>query len=364
MSEAPVLRPNTQILDEASAWFVEFNEGEVSVQSREAFAVWLKASPEHVRAFLAVSATFDDLGHLGDSCTCNPQALIDRILAEGNVVPLGSRETPAPTNFHAVSGVSSNGTATDFAAEGGLKRRRRGRQWLAAAAAVVLAFLGAALWHFSPAGMYSTGIGEQRLVKLADGSIIELNAESRVHVSLGNYQRRVDLLEGQALFRVAKDPKRPFIVRSDTTSVRAVGTQFDVNRHVADTVVTVLEGRVAIAGGANLAKETETPLYLSAGEQVIVTAQVASKPAHPNVAAATAWRERKLIFSSSSLPDVAREYNRYHEKRLVVADPALAEFRISGVFSASDSTSLIAFLHAQSNIDVEERDTEIVLKSR
>ena len=374
-------RPNAQILDEAAAWFVEFSEGEVSSTAREAFSNWLRASPEHVRAYLGISATFADLGALDKSRIITAEALVRQALSDGNVVSLDHRLARPMA-----SGSSGNAN----------KLRPRA---LAAAATIAAVALGVATWQWHFEGIYSTGTGEQRLINLADGSTIELNAESRVRVNLRARQRNVELLEGQALFHVAKDPSRPFIVHSDTASVRAVGTQFDVNRERTDTIVTVLEGQVAIArtgpgynaphaptqSGAAQAEEgsvsgtrstgapgvadidfptDDRPLYLSAGEQVILTAQVASKPAHPDVAAATAWRERKLIFSSSSLSDVAGEYNRYHEKRLRVADPALKDFKISGVFSAADATSLIAFLKAQPNIEVEEKASEIILKSR
>lgn len=366
------MKLNTQIRDEASTWFVEFSEGDVPLELRQEFSLWLRASPEHVRAYLSVAATFDDLAALGKSRKGDAEALVRHALADGNVVALDDRlERPAARGLDV--------SATKW----------RPRAW-AAAATLAAVTVAAGAWQLSHEGVYSTGIGEQRLVNLADGSTIELNAESRMRVHLGEHERIVELLEGQALFHVAKDATRAFIVRSDSTSVRAVGTQFDVNRETSDTVVTVLEGRVAIvrtgqalspayeskagegaatpearSGTADADLPTaERPLYLSAGEQAILTAQAASKPAHPDVAAATAWRERTLIFASSPLTDVAGEYNRYHEKRLRVADPALNDFRISGVFSAADATSLIAFLRAQSNIVVEEHESEIVLKSK
>lgn len=370
MSEAPLTaRPNAQILEEAAAWFVEFQEGGVALEAREAFAIWLKASPEHVRAYLKVSGTFDELGRLGRHRTGDAEALIQTALASGNVVSL-SRAAPddALQASRVLAGEAPRAPRRSFAR--GFARAAR-----VAVLAVAIGALG--YWLYSQRVMYSTGTGEQRIVNLADGSTIELDAQSRIRVRLTDHDRVVDLLEGQALFHVAKDTQRPFRVKSGGTTVRAVGTQFDVNRQPNDTVVTVLEGRVAIArtpdAGASAAAERAAsstvsieaaPLYASAGEQVIVTAQAASRSAHPDVAAATAWRERKLVFSSSPLPVVVGEYNRYHEKRLRVADPALADFKISGIFSAADAASLIAFLRAQSNIDVEERESEIVLKSK
>ena len=81
MSEAPVLRPNAQILDEACAWFVEFNEGEVSIESREGFAVWLKASPEHVRAYLEILPAWEAGRVLPGRLT------VDELVAMGRAAP-------------------------------------------------------------------------------------------------------------------------------------------------------------------------------------------------------------------------------------------------------------------------------------
>src|SRR5205823_2531257 len=90
----------------------------------------------------------------------------------------------------------------------------------------------------------------ERSIALPDGSLIELNARSSVRVRFTSNERAVELFEGQALFRVAKDPARPFIVSSDGKRVRAVGTQFDVYRKKASTTVTVLEGRVTVGRAA------------------------------------------------------------------------------------------------------------------
>lgn len=347
MTIPPAAKVNAQIREESAAWFVEFSEGDVSLESREAFALWLKASPEHVRAYLQVSATFNDLGRLGRRQTEDRQALIERALSESNVVSLSGS---GAAGFEAQS-VNAGVVAR--------KRFRWSRMGWATAAAVA-ASLVVGFWLTLHSGSYATGIGEQRMVTLADGSIIELNAESRVRVHLTGRQRNVDLLEGQAIFHVAKDKARPFIVRSDIARVEAVGTQFDVNRLITNTVVTVLEGRVSVTSD----KDGLQPMYVSAGEQVIYSDHAAFKLPHPDLAATTAWREHKLAFASSPLNQVVTEYNRYHEKRLVIADPAVGSIQINAVLSASDAHSLIAFLRAQPNIEVDEKDREILLRGK
>src|SRR5581483_2695252 len=139
---------------------------------------------------------------------------------------------------------------------------------------------------------YTTEVGELRTITLGDGSVVTLDAASRISVSFTRTQRSIELSDGQALFRVAKDPGRPFVVKSNNTRVTAVGTQFDVNRKSNGTVVTVLEGRVSVAGPPQepAARTLDTgPILVSAGEQAILTSAQASKHRALNPANATAW---------------------------------------------------------------------------
>src|SRR5262249_15873572 len=119
---------------------------------------------------------------------------------------------------------------------------------LGLAAAILLLVLGAlSAWFLTQRGTYVTDVGEQRSFMLEDGSSVELNSRSRLKVHFTGCERSIELQAGQALFRVANDRTRPFVVNSGNASVRAVGTQFDVYRKKSGTVVTVLEGIVAIA---------------------------------------------------------------------------------------------------------------------
>jgi transmembrane sensor len=245
---------------------------------------------------------------------------------------------------------------------------------------------GTLFWlHYSQATTYATATGEQRSIALADGSVIELNSRSKIEVRFTKGERDVNLVAGQALFHVAKDHARPFIVASDGTRVRAVGTQFDVYQKHGGTVVTVVEGTVAVVrtgaepsqGSEGLSSGSATPdlpahtgfdiggsamvnaVYLSAGEQLTVTPKTERKTAHPNIASATAWTQRELVFDSASLSDVAEEFNRYNERQLVIQDPALYDFHISGVFSSTDPASLITFLRQRPGVKVIEGGSEI-----
>jgi transmembrane sensor len=354
---------NAQIYDEASEWLVEFRTGEVDTPGRKKFTAWLRSSPEHMRAYLELAAIWNEGAHLDPEHRFDADQLSE-LAAGDNVIPLDRRPAvEAPTR----------------------ERGARSGITLFAVAASVLVAIGGA-WGYLERNTYSTGIGEQRSLALEDGSTVELNSDSKIRVHFSAERRTIDLIEGQALFHVAKDAARPFIVRSDDTKVRAVGTEFDVYRKMTGTTVSVVEGRVAVldpraeqspkqqatvgsAKGENPSGEGpgEGPVagagefLLAAGEQAIVTAQSTEKPKKPNVAAATAWTQRRLVFDSATLADVAEEFNRYNRRRLVIKSPELAEFHITGVFASTDPKSLIRFLQARPEIVVTEKSNEILI---
>lgn len=214
------------------------------------------------------------------------------------------------------------------------------------------------LWIDADAGRsYSTGIGEQRTIQLLDGSTVELNARSRVKVRLTDHRRDVVLIEGQALFSVAKDKQRPFVVQAGDAQVRAVGTEFDVYKKQAETVVTVVEGRVETYSGADGAGAAA--IMLSAGEQLTVLPHTVTKPTRADTAAATAWVQKRLIFEETPLNEVAEEFNRYNRRPLTIDDAELRTLKISGVYSSTDPASLINFLRSQNSINVIETENQV-----
>jgi transmembrane sensor len=228
----------------------------------------------------------------------------------------------------------------------------------------------------TPSGAtYATVIGEQRSVVLADGSIIELNTQSSVRTRFSAAERTVELLQGEAIFKVAKDAQRPFRVLSGSSQIVALGTAFNVYARNAGTVVTVIEGRVrvsrkdpdaAVGRSAALARASlsESPagsgraydIELVRGEQATIA------PRQPIVRVtlsdphkATAWTERRLIFEETPLSAVTAEFARYYTARTIrIADPTLAGLHITGVFDASDPASLVEFLKAFGALDVRE----------
>jgi transmembrane sensor len=231
------------------------------------------------------------------------------------------------------------------------------RSLLAAAAAALLALVTLRYWSSMVSDSYVTGIGEQRTIQLADGSTVELNARSKLQVHLTDRQRDVLLLDGQALFRVAKDKQRPFVVHVGDAQVRAVGTEFDIYKKPAATVVTVVEGRVEAYDRSS--SDAAAPVLLSAGEQLTVMPHAAAKPTAADPAVATAWVQKRLMFEETPLGEVAEEFNRYNRRPLAIDDRELRKVKISGVYSSTDPASLINFLRSQNAMQIIETEKQV-----
>jgi transmembrane sensor len=338
-------KTHAAVVAEASEWFIDFRAGDVDGEARLRFIEWLRRSPEHIQAYLEVSGVWSELPSSDPEGRFDIASLIARARNELDVTPLSQvipRHAPPPP-----------------AAKPRALRRLSRRPVLAAAALALLTSITALfLWiNSDTARSYSTGIGEQRTIQLPDGSTVELNARSRVKVRLTERRRDVALIEGQALFSVAKDKQRPFVVRAGDAQVRAVGTEFDVYKKQAETVVTVVEGRVEAYSGADGADAAA--IVLSAGEQLTVLPHTVTKPTRADTAAATAWVQKRLIFEETPLNEVAEEFNRYNRRPLAIDDAELQTLKISGVYSSTDPASLINFLRSQNSINVIETENQV-----
>ena len=184
-----------------------------------------------MRAYLQIAAHWEDASTLRNTRSVDELVELARD-PHANVVAFTSEAAPVGQ------------AASRPIGEAASRRRPPQTIGFACAATLVLALLGSLAWYWRhyQLNVYTTDIGEQRSITLDDGSTVDLNARSRIRVAFHEHQREIELLEGQALFKVVQQPARPFVVHAGNTDVRAVGTRFDVYRKNMGTVVTVVEG--------------------------------------------------------------------------------------------------------------------------
>ena len=205
---------------------------------------------------------------------------------------------------------------------------------LAAAGLIAVTGTWAALRH---RGRFSTGKGETKVIALKDGSVVTLNTASEIQVNYSDTLRSVELIGGEALFDVAKNKVRPFVVAAGDTSVRVVGTSFTV-RHLDATPVQVLvrEGIVDVFKPAT----GTAPVRITANDMAVAPADgdaiAASAVPAAQVHRQLAWQSGQLAFEGETLSQAVQEFSRYSDTRIVIDDPVLAKEEIAGLFKATD----------------------------
>jgi transmembrane sensor len=227
---------------------------------------------------------------------------------------------------------------------------------------VCAALLG---WQYYAASHFSTSVGEIRRITLADGSGVTLDTGTRIQVAYSKEGRVVKLTHGVALFDVAHDASRPFVVEAGSLRVRAVGTAFIV-RHLdeTDTDVTVTRGLVDVW------QETAVPepsVQMKAGLRASATRHEVSAPralTDQQIVQATAWQDGFIDLDGRTLAEAAQEFNRYNELKILIDDPALAREEVVGRFSVSDPQGFTNAAAAMLNARVSQNGRELKLERR
>ena len=239
------------------------------------------------------------------------------------------------------------------------------RRWAVGAIGLAAAALVAVLVQNNfdvtqSAQIYATNVGEQRDVNLADGSVLHLNTNTAVAVTLEKRSRTVRLEKGEALFDVAADASRPFDVFVGAERVRVVGTAFNILKHDGKVAVTVLRGIVQVSQPTDA-----SPARLTVGDQFVRREGAREyQLAKVDPSQAMAWRDGRLIFEDAPLSAVAGSLNRYFGKTIVINDAAVQDLRFSGVLKIDDEANVLRRLEAFLPVVVQDHGNTVVLEGK
>ena len=223
----------------------------------------------------------------------------------------------------------------------------RPRLLAAIAAALLLLAAGAGgwqLWRVPSEQVFATAVGKMQAVRLADGSRMELNTNTRVRTDVTAARRIVTLDSGEAYFDVVHDAARPFVVYAGNRRITDLGTKFSVFRNGDDVRVTVREGRVKVDVLDRPA--VDAPVVAEAGHTVMAKGSetlVFAKP-DADITSDLAWRSGMLVFNQQTLAEAAEQFNRYNSRKIVVEGNA-RRIRIGGSFKA-DNVDVFVLLAA------------------
>lgn len=389
---------------QAADWYARLRGANLSEVDAARFRAWLASHPSHRREFEEIDLLWDDLGALAQS----PEVLrelrreVTGAAGESAGAGRGAAGRPAQLRGHIVPSLSVGRRAWPSTAV-----------FSRVAALSVLLAIGAAFLYLHSSNRYVTGVGEQHVIPLEDGSVVTLNTSSEVRLRYTDARRDVELISGQASFEVAKDPRRPFVVRAGGGEVRAVGTVFDVYKEQRKVTVTLIQGKVAVipevAGGvaepSSLRRLLQTkgpqvergappiesshkggsPYAAASARYSVAAARLDGAPAirgreilltagqqlsygagtliakRADLRRVMAWRERRLDFDDTPLSEAIAEANRYSEVKIELRAPSLAGARISGVFDAGRSELFVEGLQLYFGLHVEYPTRDLIV---
>jgi transmembrane sensor len=351
-SDSPGEASDDRISDLAARWLARRDRG-LSPEENAELQRWIAASPVHASELARLEAAW---------------VQFDQARSAPELVMMAGELARATTS---------------------LPRARERARWrtLSVAAAASLLIASFAWWQNRTSDnrratakdqSYQVLASAARLVTFEDGSTAALRGDSEVRALFSAAERRVELVRGEAHFTVKSDASRPFIVNVGNTSVRAVGTAFNVRLQSARVEVLVTEGKVEIADlGPTAISAKEASALVIAGERAIVerpnSAPGASAATNVDVAPAPpaeleqtlAWQSTRLVFDRTPLEDAVDAFNRHDagavEVKLVIGDDVLRMRRMGGTFRATNKEGFVRLLEQSGEVRAEWRGKEIVL---
>jgi transmembrane sensor len=329
----------------AAEWFVRLQSSAVSIDDTLAWQAWLNESPRNAWAF----ARIEELAQVVRSLQL-PIPIAARDLAGDSYdasIPLKDWK-PAQRGFRA-------GMTVALAA-------------LVAGIAFTVGF-----WKAAPKSSFSTAVGENRTIVLNDGSSIALGGNTQIEVVLSKRARVIELVGGEALFKVAPDPHRPFEVRAGEATVVAIGTAFDVQRTSDRAIVSVTEGRVVVEPVAHFLpisvwqefKPKLRAVRVDAGQQTITGSAGIEPPTQvADPTAPTAWQSGRLSFRLEPLHYVLEDVNRYAPKPIVLEGGELGALLITGTVERGNIAGWVSSLERAFHVQATEEPDRIVIRPR
>lgn len=326
MSEDAIVSADLSLSEQIDAraieWFLERSESGTDHGTEAAFEAWLAESPSHQLAYWRVEAGWARAGLLA---AVRPPRRQQRNDGE---------------------------------------RKSRGRWFVRAAAVALIAAVGTTALFVSPrddAVTYETPIGGHRIVVLADGSRIELNTATTLKIASGGEGRRIELLQGEAFFKVKHDARHPFIVDTGGHRLVDLGTEFSVRKTAEELKVGLVEGSVRLEE-AGTWSDTQLAV-LSPGDVAVAAAGkvTITKAVSQQVADDLSWRQGRLVFRHATLANAAAEFARYNKHALVIPDSRVAQLTFSSAFPTDGVEAFVRVAQKSLGLHVARRGDEIVI---
>ena len=357
----------------ASAWLARRDGNGWSAHDQLQLDAWLQEAIAHRVAYLRLDAAWRQSDRLKALGAGMPAGRVPERgawgltpLPESHATPSASGIDAGPPVRSAATDRSGSSSRTMYGAPKSGPRRR-----LRYAAGLALAVLASLTWgwrHYTAVeqSSYRTAIGGLQDVSLPDGSVITLSSDSRILVTLSRNERHIDLQQGEAFFKVAKDPGRPFVVSAGDRRAIAVGTRYDVRRDAADLRVIVTQGVVRLEPDNGPGGRSQPTTLLPAGSIALASdaGVVVSSDSVQQAEELLNWRSGFVSFHDTPLASAVAEFNRYNVRKIVIGDASIGTLRVGGNFRWSNADSFVRLLELGFPVRAVRGKDTIVLKRR
>jgi transmembrane sensor len=334
-------------VDEAAVWDARLRSHSCTEQEREEFQRWLKLDPHHQTAYDRLQQSLGMLRAASDH---------PRLRAMRELASLAERraQTRRRITVTAVAAGIAAIALTIGITHSNWDEPQHDLTCMAGRAPAQEA-LGCEV--------LMTSAAERRVVVLRDSSSVTLSSSTRIETEWLAHERRVRLISGRVLFRVAKDTTRPFVVTAGDRSVTALGTAFDVRLDAQRVHVTLLEGRVAVHGIGSAA--SEPTVELNPDQQLVALTGQAATVQTVDGMQESAWAQGQVYFSDEPLPAAVAEMNQHSTLQVVIADPTLSAYRVNGMFRTDNQDGFVSAITSYFPIEARPDGAgRIVLRSR
>lgn len=312
--------------DQAAAWVARSLSGAFSAEDEAAMTVWLAADNRHREAF-------DSYMHIANCASVAADSAAELSL-ENDLIQFAEKSAARRPWFIGVPAIAAS---------------------IAAAAVFVVAVIDTGESYST----YATLRGETEEINLADGTVIALNTDTEIQVEIDSNRRSVRLIKGEALFDVARDPQRPFVVTSSIAETSVLGTSFNIYEKDDETIVSVFSGVVDVASKL----VNDSAVTLIAGQEVAIDEDYGQQEIRIfQPAAVTSWRRGLAYHENTPLSEVIADLNRYFSIELALGDSTLNDIPVTGGFDTKDQSVAVEALSIALSLRAEsESDSRIVL---
>jgi transmembrane sensor len=237
---------------------------------------------------------------------------------------------------------------------------RRNRYFAIAASILLVLCLGVYeryLAFFVPHS-YATEKQTQQVL-LPDDSTVLLDVKTKAVMRYANTKREITLEEGKALFDVAKNPDKPFIVHAGTLNIKVLGTHFEVKNYNNRVEVSVIEGIVSVETA-----EKESLATLTQGKKLSFDTQN-NHMSLKNVPIANiaSWREGILMFHDETLQSALDEFKHYQDLNISV-QKEVQNFSISGSFATDEVDKFLRALTKIYALKVDKKADALYIRQK